>query len=268
MAWLFLHTLVEWVTPVLLPAAIVLGFRLTLERLQPMTAPRGDTGALNVLACLIWNASNRAFSPIPAILLMLLMNHLGSGLIELPDHGPGMIAGFIAFALCMDLSQYLFHRAEHAIPALWALHSLHHSDRHFDASTGLLHHWGAGVVAMITTSVPLAVAFKAPPVDMALWALINNHAYLVHANLKWDFGRFWWLLTSPVYHRTHHSAQPEHFDSNFSGLFPVWDLIFGTARRVDLAALPAVGLGEGSEPRSILDIVLWTQRRRNAVHPS
>jgi sterol desaturase/sphingolipid hydroxylase (fatty acid hydroxylase superfamily) len=34
----------------------------------------------------------------------------------------------IAFFLVVDLGEYLFHRAQHAIPLLWALHSLHHSD--------------------------------------------------------------------------------------------------------------------------------------------
>src|SRR4051812_4194107 len=38
-----------------------------------------------------------------------------------------------AFVLTMDLGEYLFHRAQHAIPWLWKLHSLHHSDPNMSA---------------------------------------------------------------------------------------------------------------------------------------
>ena len=86
---------------------------------------------------------------------VLLINRLGGGWIVLPGHGLGLVLGFAAYAVFQDLGEYLFHRAEHAVPGLWAMHSLHHSDRHFDASTGIPHHWGVPLVQSITTTVPL-----------------------------------------------------------------------------------------------------------------
>jgi sterol desaturase/sphingolipid hydroxylase (fatty acid hydroxylase superfamily) len=38
----------------------------------------------------------------------------------------------------------------------------------------------------------------------------------------------WWLLTSPQYHRIHHSLKPAHFDKNFAAWFPLWDILFRT----------------------------------------
>ena len=34
---------------------------------------------------------------------------------------------------------------------------------------------------------------------------------------------------SPAYHRWHHAADEEGIDKNFAGIFPVWDVLFGTA---------------------------------------
>jgi sterol desaturase/sphingolipid hydroxylase (fatty acid hydroxylase superfamily) len=256
--------LVALVAPLLVPAAFIIALRLTLEKLQPMAAERRDLGVVNFSSCIIWNIASNTFAPAVSVMTVLLVNHLGGGWIVLPDHGLGLALGFIVYALSMDLGEYLFHRAEHAIQALWSMHSLHHSDAHFDASTGILHYWGAPLAHSLTTAVPLALIFKVPPADLTLWMLMSYHVYLMHANVKWDFGRWWWLLSSPVYHRTHHSAQPEHFNSNFASLFPVWDVVFGTAIRVSLHALPQVGLGPGREPRSLTDIVLWPLRFRAA----
>ena len=36
---------------------------------------------------------------------------------------------FLVYFLLYDLAGYLWHRAQHALPWLWALHSLHHSQR-------------------------------------------------------------------------------------------------------------------------------------------
>jgi sterol desaturase/sphingolipid hydroxylase (fatty acid hydroxylase superfamily) len=173
-----------------------------------------------------------------------------------------MILGFLVYFLAMDLGEYLFHRAEHAVPALWAMHSLHHSDSRFDASTSVLHYWGAPLVHSIIVAAPMGLLFKAPPIDLVLWVLAANHVFLMHANLKWDFGRFWWLVTSPVYHRTHHSALPEHFDCNYASILPVWDILFRTRRPVSREAIPPVGLGEGVEAKSLADLVLWPLRLR------
>ena len=260
----FLSVLIILLTPILVPAAIIVGSHLTLERIRPMAVQRKLPRSINLLAAVVWNAAVRAFSPVVTIVTVLMVNDFGGGWIELPSQGLGLVAGFVVFALSQDLAAYLFHRAEHAVPGMWAMHSLHHSDRHFDASTGILHHWGAPLLSSLTTSLPLALLFKTPPADLALWGLMGHHVYLMHANIKWDFGRFWWLLTSPVYHRTHHSALPEHFNCNYASLFPMWDVIFGSARHVELHSLPPVGLGEGSEARSLLDIVFWTSRSKAA----
>lgn len=36
------------------------------------------------------------------------------------------------------------------------------------------------------------------------------------------------MIASPAFHRWHHAADEAGRDKNFAGLFPVWDLLFGT----------------------------------------
>ena len=54
-----------------------------------------------------------------------------------------------------------------------------------------------------------------------------------HANLPWTYGPLGYLLVSPVFHRVHHAIGVGHegrrHGCNFAVLFPVWDIVFGTA---------------------------------------
>ena len=60
------------------------------------------------------------------------------------------------------------------------------------------------------------------------------------------------LLVSPHYHRLHHGIGIGHEGTadgcNFATLFPVWDMLFGTAR-FD-AAYPATGISDQLEGRN------------------
>jgi sterol desaturase/sphingolipid hydroxylase (fatty acid hydroxylase superfamily) len=58
---------------------------------------------------------------------------------------------------------------------------------------------------------------------------IAFYVMFLHSNISWDFGLFRWVLVSPAYHRWHHTSDKEGIDKNFAGIFPIWDLLFGTA---------------------------------------
>ena len=245
---------------VLMPVFLMGLCRVTLERVWPVSPARKAGSILNVVAYLVWFTAVGAFAPAVSAYSTFVTNQLGGGFIALPSHGWGLAAGFLLYFLTMDLSEYLFHRAEHAFPWLWSMHSLHHSDPGFDSTTSLLHYWIAPLFKTLTVSVPLALVFKVPALDLALYALLSNHVYIMHANLKWDFGRLSWLWTSPAYHRVHHSALPEHFDRNFASMLPIWDVLFGTYTPMSAGQWPPTGLGEGGEARGLFDLVFWPVR--------
>ena len=169
---------------------------------------------------------------------------------------PPVWLGLIVFVLAMDVGEYLFHRAQHAIPWLWKLHSLHHSDPNMSALTANRHFWGDPLVKSVTIW-PAAAALIQPTAGMlTVYLWMGLWHTVVHTNIRLDFGPLSWLLNSPAYHRRHHSSDPAHFNSNFSALFPIFDVISGAYHRPD--GYPETGQPE--HPTGIVDTALWPVR--------
>lgn len=160
---------------------------------------------------------------------------------------------FPIFLVAMDFGEYLFHRAQHTIPILWAMHSLHHSDPDMNATTAERHFWGDQLLKAVTIW-PLAAIIIQPTVGMVLaYMLASLWHTVVHARVNWDFGKLSWVLNSPAYHRRHHSLDPAHFNSNYSALLPIFDVLSGAYKRP--AGFPRTGLNE--QPDGILSLILW-----------
>src|SRR5215469_17499299 len=51
-----------------------------------------------------------------------------------------VLLSFVAAFLLLDVLRYAVHRVEHAVPWLWRLHALHHSDPDVDVTTSVRHH--------------------------------------------------------------------------------------------------------------------------------
>lgn len=160
------------------------------------------------------------------------------------------------FVLIMDLGEYLFHRAQHASPLLWRMHSLHHSDHDMNATTTNRHFWGDSLLKAVTIW-PLAAFVVAPtPAATTIFAALSLWNFLSHSAIDLNFGKWSWVINSPAYHRRHHSIQPEHYDSNFAALFPIFDVIAGSYHRPD--GFPPTGLDE--RPEHVGDVLIWPLR--------
>jgi sterol desaturase/sphingolipid hydroxylase (fatty acid hydroxylase superfamily) len=234
---------------------------LAIERLAPACQQPLTASGFNLGYTMIFMLAQALLAPALSIFTVAAVNAAGGGLIKLPSSGPGFWAGFALYAVAVDLMEYLFHRAQHRIPALWAMHSLHHSDTALNASTTSRHYWAEHGIKMLTIYLAVGVIFKAPPEVLGAYALLAYYHVIPHMNIRLGFGRFSFLLNSPQYHRLHHSALPAHFDKNFAGLFPAYDLIFGTYRRPHPGEYPPTGLESGAQPRNYLDALLWPARR-------
>jgi sterol desaturase/sphingolipid hydroxylase (fatty acid hydroxylase superfamily) len=173
-----------------------------------------------------------------------------------------IIWAVICYFAVMDLTEYLFHRAQHAVPILWRMHSLHHSDPCMNALTTERHFWGDAYLRALFIWPLITLVLTPPGIAVGLYATFSAYNYFIHANLPVNFGRLTWALNSPAYHRLHHSKEPEHHDANFAALFPIWDVLAGSYRHP--TATPATGLDDGA-PRSLLDMVLWPMRRTRAL---
>lgn len=135
---------------------------------------------------------------------------------------------FIGVLLLADLGFYLAHRAFHAVPFLWRIHSVHHS---IEAMDWLAAHRVHPIDQILTKSASFlpvfAFGFSAEPI-LAFALLYQWQSLLIHANTRIGFGPLRWILASPHFHHWHHANHPEARDKNFAGQVPLWDLCFGT----------------------------------------
>jgi sterol desaturase/sphingolipid hydroxylase (fatty acid hydroxylase superfamily) len=165
-------------------------------------------------------------------------------------------ASFVLAMALLDLGHYLFHYLFHHVPVLWRMHRLHHTDPDFDFSTGLRFHpfeavleHGANLVVVLLVGPPLLAVL------LFLFAYILT-TFWVHGNIRMPYG---WdramrrVLITPDMHRTHHSLEARETNSNYGGLFSVWDRLFGNY--VDGPRLGhdgmVIGLREFRAPRDI-----------------
>ncbi len=143
----------------------------------------------------------------------------------------------VMYLLIFDFVEYVYHRAQHRYAWFWALHAVHHSQRQMtmwsDNRNHLLDSFIRDAVLVLVSQL-----IGVPPAQFVLIVVFTQLVEsLSHANVRMHFGA--WgdrLLVSPMFHRFHHSieydestAGPAH-GHNFSVLFPVWDMLFGTAK--------------------------------------
>ncbi len=162
--------------------------------------------------------------------------------VQLDSLWPGVTdqawVSFVLYLLLFDLVDYLYHRTQHNVGWWWQLHAVHHSQRQMTLWTDNRNHL---LDDLLRDSVFVLLALMvgvAPGQFVAIVAITQLVESLSHANVRMDFGPLKWLLVSPHYHRLHHAVGLGHESAgqgslgghNFAVLFPVWDMLFGTAR--------------------------------------
>lgn len=171
--------------------------------------------------------------------------------------------GALLYLVARDGLEFAFHRAQHSVPWLWSMHALHHSDPDMSALTTSRHFWGDQVLKALTIW-PLAAVIVAPtPQMVGLYNILSLWNFVVHARLPIGFGPLSWLLNSPAYHRRHHSILPEHYNSNFAALFPIFDVICGSYHRPN--GFPPSGIE--TKPESMADLIVWPLRMARGAGP-
>ena len=129
--------------------------------------------------------------------------------------------------LIADLLAYASHRLFHAA-WLWPFHAVHHSSTAVDWLSSVRLHPVNDVVSRLVQVLPLYwLGFNGAALA-AFVPFLTLYALVLHANLKWSYGPFRFLIASPVFHRWHHTSEVEGLNRNFAGFFPFIDLAFGT----------------------------------------
>jgi sterol desaturase/sphingolipid hydroxylase (fatty acid hydroxylase superfamily) len=255
---------------VILPTLMTIAAGLIIERVHPAGVVSLRQLVLNLNYSVLRTFLVAATEPIGAAVTGLIVAWAGGGLIVLPSSGQGLALGLTAYLVAMDGGEYAFHRAQHRIPALLAMHSLHHSDPAVNVSTAPRHFWAEDLLKTGSIYLVVALLLRVNPIVSGLYTLIAMSNFFFHMNLRIGYGRFSFILNSPQYHRLHHSLEPEHRGRNFAAILPIFDVLFGRYYRPRPGEYPRTGLYDADQPSGLIEAVLWPARglvRRRGERP-
>jgi len=155
-----------------------------------------------------------------------------------------------------DFISYWMHRAFHQ-GWLWRFHAIHHSSVDLDWLSSVRLH---PINEMVQKSVQILpfVIFGFPAYVLTAYAtFLVLYAILIHANVDWDFGPLRYVIASPRFHRWHHTSEEEGLDKNFAGLFPLYDIIFGTFYMPRNETPHLFGVKKGQLPSTLIGQLLY-----------
>jgi sterol desaturase/sphingolipid hydroxylase (fatty acid hydroxylase superfamily) len=175
---------------------------------------------------------------------------------------PGWLQA-VEIVVLADLLGYWGHRLFHG-RRLWRFHAVHHAPQALDWLSSARVHPVNEAVMRVAQIVPLFVLGFRSEALATVAPLFTLYALALHANLPWTFGPLRFVLASPAFHRWHHTSEERGRDKNFAGLFPVWDLVFGTFY---LPAEQPSAFGVREEvPAGFFAQLAWPFRGRSGAH--
>jgi len=133
----------------------------------------------------------------------------------------------IAF-IALDFQTYWYHRFAHRINILWNRHVIHHSGEDFNIATALRQSISKFVNISVFFLLPAAL-LGVPPAIIAVVGPIHLFVQVwYHTTYIGKLGWLEYIIVTPSQHRVHHGINDIYMDKNFSGVFCVWDRMFGT----------------------------------------
>ncbi len=174
------------------------------------------------------------------------------------------LPAFLLILLAIDFFRYWFHRAQHRFAILWRFHSVHHAPRDLDVFHNINHPIElVGEVFFMWLPMSLLIGMNGGSL-YGLAVLFTVQGHIHHMNVPMHYGPFLrHFLADNRYHFVHHSTDPRDFDTNFAGMFPVWDRVFGTYREPRPGPLPETGLS-GDPPTRLTHYLLGRRSEQNS----
>jgi sterol desaturase/sphingolipid hydroxylase (fatty acid hydroxylase superfamily) len=153
-----------------------------------------------------------------------------------------MLLYSLATLLMYDFIFYATHFTMHKIPALWAIHKIHHSAEVLTPLTRSRENfiagpiWAAGgafsygfvggiFAYLFEGSITAATLFNLSFFSL-LFGFTGSFRHY-HVQFHYPIWLSRWLH-SPVMHHIHHSYLRQHWDKNFAAVTSIWDRMFGT----------------------------------------
>jgi len=139
-------------------------------------------------------------------------------------------------AICIvlaDIAYYWEHRFAHRVGMAWATHSVHHSSPHFNISVAYRFGPLDGFWP-IFFHLPLVILGFNPFVVFFAEVMVQLYQTALHTEVIKKFPRpIEAVMNTPSHHRVHHGSNDKYLDTNYGGIFILWDRLFGTFARED-----------------------------------
>ncbi len=195
------------------------------KRAEPKRKSRWTTNLL------FWflNIASQVVLPVTFLSVALWTAERNIGLLnqfEMP-----LVVLVIANVLGRNWMTYVNHYLFHKVPLFWRVHRVHHMDTEVDVSTTLRAH-PLELVIGLACGIPFVLVL-----GLSYWILLYDvlavFSIISHSNYslpQWIERWLRYIVVTPDIHRIHHSSWQPETDSNYSAVFPIFDIIFGTFR--------------------------------------
>ena len=229
---------------------VMMAWEVTAPR-RPLGQPRVLRWYANLGIVALDTALVRVLFPMAPVAVAVLAGVEGWGVLNVLDLPRWMAVA--AAVVVLDFAIYLQHVMFHAVPVLWRLHRMHHTDLDYDVTTGLRFHPIEIALSMVI-KMAVIVLVGAPAAAVLIFeVLLNATAMFNHGNVRLpvSLDRVLRLfVVTPDMHRVHHSAVPAETDSNFGFNLPWWDRLMGTYSAQPEAGHDAMAIGTGTFRRA------------------
>lgn len=141
---------------------------------------------------------------------------------------PETVGMFLLTLVMTDFAYYWYHRLNHEVAALWALHHTHHSSAWLNLTTAVRLNWLGKFISpfFFLPLVILGLPFQF--VGLSLGAVLF-YQFFLHTQAVPSLGKWEGVLfNTPSAHRVHHGSNSRYIDRNYGGIFVIWDRLFGT----------------------------------------
>ncbi len=222
--------------------------------LRPLSIRRRIRWFSNLGLATINSLAVRFLVPLGVVGLATLGEERGWGVFNHLALPPWLALPFAVVLL--DLAIYLQHVLFHAVPLLWRLHRVHHTDLDFDTTTGVRFHT-LEIVLSVGIKAAVVLGLGAPPLAVLIFEVVLNATSLFnHGNVRlpaWLDPLLRWVVVTPDMHRVHHSTLRAETNSNFGFNLPWWDYLFGTYKPQPAKGHTemAIGLADDRDERKV-----------------
>jgi sterol desaturase/sphingolipid hydroxylase (fatty acid hydroxylase superfamily) len=128
-----------------------------------------------------------------------------------------------------DFKYYWSHRIQHRMRWGWANHVVHHSSQHYNLTTALRQPWFSFAAGTFVLAIPLVLLGFHPGMLAFVGSINLFYQFFIHTETVGKLpAPIEAVFNTPSHHRVHHGRNPRYLDSNYAGIFIIWDKMFGT----------------------------------------